>query len=173
MKSTTVENPTFRRNRENYDEDVLIHDKSKTGVREQAVFNYIPHFHVTESTSEDLTHNVDEGVCHYHLKEILYYFIYDMKYFSLEELNRRMISFSYGHDEKSNVPQPISVEKQKFSMTAAEMSNFIHNITFLIGDLVPEDDFVWHFLLSTVRFFHTCYLPNYDETMNLKNGGKK
>lgn len=166
MQETTVEKPEFRRNRQNYDDDVLIHDQSKTGVREYAVLNYIPHFHVTDSTAEDLTHNVDEGICHYHLMQILWYFIYDQKYFTLEMLNQRMRSFQYGLDQKSNVPQPIlpkHFKNEKFKMTAAEMSNFIHNITFMIGDLVPKEDVVWHFLLSTVQFYDMCYLPSYED----------
>lgn len=167
MSKTTIEDPALRRNRQNYDEDVLMRDQSKTGVREYSIFNYLPHFHVTDSSAEDLTHNVDEGVCHYHLMEILYYFIYDEKYFTLQELNRRMATFPFGH-EKANIPQPFT-EKQfkkkscKFSMTAAEMSNFMQNITFIIGELVPDDDFVWAFLLSTVKFYDSCYLPSYND----------
>lgn len=47
-------------------------------------------------------------------------------------------------------------------MTAAEMSHFSHNVTFMIGDLVPEHDIVWHFL-CTVKCFDMCYLPSYDD----------
>lgn len=165
MKHTTIENPEFRRNRRNYEEDVLVHSATLTGVRENAVLNQIPHFHVTDSSSEDITHNVDEGICHYHLQDILYDFIYGQQYFTLEEFNQRMISFRYDN-ERSNVPQPISKErfkKRKFSMTAAEMSNLIQNITFIIGNLIPEEDIIWHFLLTNVKFFDLCYLPSYDE----------
>lgn len=166
MQTATRENPEDRRNRENYEEDVLLHDRTQTGIREHSIFNYIPHFHVTESSAEDITHNVEEGICHYHVMEILYHFIYDEKYFTLEELNQRMLSFDYDHDEKANVPHSIAKEqfkKRKFSMTASEMSNFMQNITFIIGDLIPEEDVVWHFLLATVKFFDTCYLPSYDD----------
>lgn len=166
MQSTTIENPEFRRNRTNYDEDVVMCDQSTTVIREYGVLNYVPHFHVTDSSALDLTHNVDEGVCHYNFVEILYNFIYDQKYFTLETLNQRIRSFPYGEEEKSNVPSPI-LESQfkgtKFRMTAAEMFNFTHNITFMIGDLVPEDDTVWCFLLETVKFFDMCYLPSYED----------
>lgn len=166
MRHVTVENLELRRTRQDYDDDVILHDKSKTGVNEYSVFNYVPHFHVTDSSSVDSTHNVDEGVLHYNFSEILSYFIYDQKYFTLKMLNERMSSFPYGPDEKSNIPRRISakqLKKKEFKMSATEMSHFVHNITFMIGDLVPEEDPVWHFLLSTVKFYDMCYLPCYDD----------
>lgn len=166
MNYTTVENPEDRRNRHNYDADVLVHDQSKTGVREYAPFNYLPHFHVTDSSTEDLSHNVEGGVCHYNFIEIMYHFIYRQKYFTLDTLNQRMRSFGYAEEEKSNVPQPILEDffkKLKFKMTVSEMANFTQNITFIIGDLVPPDDVVWLFLVNTVTFFDMCYLPSYED----------
>lgn len=166
MNHVTFENPEDRRNRFNYETDVLMHDQSKSGVREYAPFNYLPHFHVTDSSTEDLTHNVEGGVCHYNFLECLYYFIYIQKYFTLDELNERMRSFPYAEDEKSNIPQPISrkhFKEQKLKMTISEMANFTQNITFMIGDLVPRTDVVWIFLLLTVKFYDKCYLPSYEE----------
>lgn len=166
MNHATVENPEDRRNRLNYETDVLIHDQSETGVREYSPFNYLPHFHVTDSSTEDLTHNVEGGVCHYNFIECMYYFIYTQKYFTLDVLNQRMRSFPYADDEKSNIPQPILEDRfkqDKFKMTVSEMANFTQNITFMIGELVPQTDVVWLFLLSTVKFYDMCYLPSYEE----------
>ncbi len=162
----THDDPAHRRNRDNYEEDVLANKQSATGVREFSALNYISHFHVTDSSSEDVTHLVEEGICHYNFADILYYFIYDKDYFTLEALNKRLQIFPYGEGEKSNVPRSITKEHLKndsFRMSAAEMSTFTHHVTFLIGDLVPEDDVVWHFLLATVTFFDMCYLPCYEE----------
>lgn len=164
LQKTTDDKPENRRNRMNYEEDLFVNDQSKTGVREYSALNNIPHFHVTDSSSIDLTHSVDEGICHYNFGEILYYFIYQKEYFTLEILNERIQSFSYGEDEKSNVASSITKKhllNNDFKMTAAEMSTFAHNITFLIGDLVPEDDIVWYFLLTNIKFIDYCYLPSY------------
>lgn len=134
MNHATVENPDDRRNRLNYETDVVMDNQSETGIREYAPFNYIPHFHVIDSSAEDITHNVEGGVCHYNFLECMYHFIYNEQYFTLDVLNDRMRSFPYAIDE----------------------------ITFIIGDLVPVNDVVWHFLLSTVQFYDFCYSPGYE-----------
>lgn len=62
-------------------------------------------------------------------------------------------------------------------MNAAEMFNFTHNITFLIGDLVPEVwedgevDPVWLFVKNIVKLHDLCYLPWYEpeDLVNLKD----
>lgn len=166
MNQATTENPEDRRNPQNFETDVLMHDQSATGVREYSPLNYLPHFHVTHSSAEDITHNVEGGVCHYHFLECIHYFVFTREYFTLDEFNERMRSFPYGEDEKSNIPQPIledRLKKDRFKMTISEMANFTHNITFMIGDIVPQNDIVWQFLLLTVRFFDLCYLPSYKD----------
>lgn len=166
MNHSTVENPEDRRNVHNYDEDVLMHNQTETGVREYAPFNYLPHFHVTDSSTEDLSHNVDGGVCHYNFLECFYYFIYNQRFFTLDMLNDKIAAFPFGIDEQANIPQPITREhfkNTKFKMSMSEMANFTHNITFIVGELVPENDVVWLFLLSTIRFYDFCLLPCYED----------
>lgn len=167
MQRVSVEIPEKRRNRQNYLEDVITNDQSKNGVAEYSPFNEIPLFHVTDSSAEDSTHIVDEGILHYCILPSLHYFIYDREYFTLKELNKRIKLFDYCDDEKQNIPIPILkntlTEKQKFKMTASEMSNFAHNIIFIIGDLIAEDDEVWKFVLITIKFFDLVYLPCYTE----------
>lgn len=169
MQTASIEIADKRRNRHNYYEDVLKNDLSTTGVMEYSCFNEIPLFHVTDSSAEDSTHVVEEGVLHYNLLPSLRYFIYEQKYFTLEELNRRIKFFDYNEEEKQNIPMPIAKKRltskkiKKLKMTASEMSNFAHNLIFIIGDLIPEDDEVWQFVLTTIQFFDLSYLPCYAE----------
>lgn len=64
----------------------------------------------------------------------------------------------FTEDEKQNILGPISEntlkEKQKFNTSAAEMFNFVQNLIFLIGDLVPEDDAILNFVQVTIRYFY-------------------
>lgn len=55
------------------------------------------------------------------------------------------------------------LKNHKLRMTAAETATFIHNITFVIGDLVPHDNDAWQLILNTVKFFDFSYLPCYEE----------
>lgn len=167
MQRASIEIPITLRNRQNYVEDVITNDQSRTGVAEYSLFNEIPLFHVTDSSAEDSTHIIDEGILHYCLLLSLHYFIYDRKYFTLQELNKRIKLFDYCEDEKQNIPMLILEktlkEKDKLKMTASEMANFAHNLIFIIGDLIEEDDEVWKFVLTTFKFFDLAYLPCYDE----------
>lgn len=167
MEQASSEISEKRRNRQNYFDDVLINDSSKTGVHEYSPFNEIPFFHVTDSSGEDNTHIVDLGILHYNFLPSLHYFIYEKQYFSLKFLNERVKSFEYVEEEKQNVPMPILEEflknKNKFRMAASETFNFAQNLIFIIGDVVPEDDPVWKFVLITIKFFDLVYLPSYDE----------
>lgn len=167
MQKTSFEIPEERRNRQNYFDDVSKCDTSKTGVMEYSPFNEIPFFHVTDSSGEDTTHTVDEGILHYNLLPSLHYFIYEQKFFSLKLMNERIKSFRYVDEEKQNIPMPILEqtikEKCKLKMTASEMFNFAQNLIFMIGDVVPEDDPVLKLVLMTIKFLDLSYLPSYDE----------
>lgn len=168
MQQQSIEIPEERRSRQNYEEDVITNDKSRTGIEEYSCLNEIPFFHVTDSSAEDSTHIVEEGILQYCLLPSLHYFIVVQKYFTLDELNMRLKLFDYCEDEKQNIPRPIFMktlkEKEKLKMTASEIANFAHNLIFIIGDLIEdEDDDVWKFVLTTIKFFDLAYLPCYSE----------
>lgn len=55
------------------------------------------------------------------------------------------------------------MDNHNLRMTVAETASFIQNITFMIGDCVPEENYTWKFILSTVKFYDFCYLPCYEE----------
>lgn len=129
MQTCTIEDPSTRRNKQNYTEGVMQHNLSETGIREFSAFNYIPYFHVSESSSEDCTHSVEEGIIKYNVAPALLLLIED-NVFTLEQLNDRIVNFSYGEDEKANKPHPISLQnlrEDKLRMTASETATFIHN----------------------------------------------
>lgn len=173
MQRASTEILGKRRNPQNYGEDLLENFRNKkrkkntTGIAEYSIFNEIPHFHVTDSSAQDSTHVIDEGILHYNLLPSLYYFIYEKEYFTLQELNRRIKVFDYTEEEKKNIPMEILEktlkDRTKLKTTATEMANFTHNLVFLIGDLVPHGDIVWKFVLTTIKFFDLAYLPSYEE----------
>lgn len=154
-----------RRNRDNYDNDVALNNVTSTGVHEYSSFNRIPCFHVTESSSVDLAHDLNEGLLHPSVSESILYFI-NKQYFDLNYLNDRMKSMNYGDAEKGNRPYKIAMKnlkKRKLRMTASEMFFFTHHVTLMVGHLVPDGDPVWQHLLTTIKFFDLCYLPSYDQ----------
>lgn len=158
----------LRRNRQNYADDVIIADVSRTGVQEYSFLNEIPYFHVTESSAVCLWHDLMEGSIHPNLSNSVHHFI-NNKYFDLELLNKRINETDFGEAENGNKPSEVRIEhlkNKKFKMSASEMFFFIHHITFLIGDRVPVGDPVWQHVLNTMKLVDLCYLPSYnDETL--------
>lgn len=142
------ENPKLLRNIENYNEDVCIADFSTTGIKENSLFNLIDSFHITTNYAVDVMHDIFEGVCHYNMCHIIQKFI-EKKYFDLDQLNYRKLSFNYGEIEIGNISPAITKTNLlgfHLKMTAREMMTFVHLFTLMVGDLVPENDEVWVFL---------------------------
>lgn len=177
IRSSTNASEAVRRNRENYDEDVIADNLTATGVHGDSVFNEIPLFHVTESSAPDLAHDLTEGTLHTSLSRSLL-MLMQKKYFDLKFLNDRMASMNFGEAEKGNLPVPILMKKLKtfhFKMSMSEMYFFAHHLTLMIGHRVPDDDLVWQHILTTIKFFDLCYLPKYstDELNGLQAENEK
>lgn len=172
QKLTSVDK-IFLRNIQNYELDLKVNDISKTGVRENCIFNSLQSFHVTTNYSVDLMHDVFEGVCHYNMGHILKHFI-KKKYFTLEVLNNRKQNFNYGEIEIENMSPSINIgniNRFHFKMSAREMMTFVNLFSLMIGDLIPENDEVWIFFLRFLEIIKillsykisndlACYLKN-------------
>lgn len=133
----------------NYNEDLLVNDVSKTGVKENCVFNTLPTFHAVSNYAVDVMHDLLEGVCHYDLLHVLSYYINCLKLFSLDTLNYRLSIFNFSF-EKFNKPPTIFhgfENKNKLNMSASETLCFTRYLPLLVGDLIPEDDDVWKLFL--------------------------
>jgi len=92
------------RTKESYDEDVSVNNPEATGVHFDSAFNKIPSFHVISNLVVDPFHDFAEGIAHYVCIHVLKHCI--PRYFSLDDLNRRILMFDYGTRELSNrIPQ--------------------------------------------------------------------
>lgn len=158
MQFSNKEDIKSLRNVLNYYEDLEIGDVSLTGISEDSPFNRIRYFHATDC-SADIMHDVNEGILHYNISEIILYFI-KKKYFTLDQLNEEKRRRKYGELEENNKSSKIKMKdlrKRKFKMTASESHSFVHHLPFLLLDITHENrqkiesDEVWQFLLITIR----------------------
>lgn len=160
--------PHTLRNPENYSSDILKNDITQTGIQEFSKFNNIPSFHVTKNYCVDIMHDIFEGVCHYDLAEALHYFIKKMKYFDLKFLNQRCQNFNYGSIESKYKPGEIKmsdISKQKFKLSARQMMTFCYIFPLLVGDMIPDDDPVFKFILLLFEIIDTLLCFNITETL--------
>lgn len=159
--------PHTIRNVENYESDVLVRNVSLTGIYEYSNFNNIPSYHVTDNYCVDIMHDLYEGICHYDLSEALLYFI-NKKFFDLPLLNQRIQSFNYGSIEAAYKPNEIKIndiKRQKFKLSARQMMTFCFIFPLLIGDMVPEDDPVWNFVLIMLDILDSLLCFEISETI--------
>lgn len=150
----TMEDKAFCRTVESYLIDLQLQDPSRTGIKADCIFHYLPNFHVTRNRSVDIMHDMLEGVCLFDIVLILKYYIYEAKLFTLEQLNSYMESHNYG--TSSNIPPPIMANHLKndtLRMSAAEMSNFFLHLGTLVGHLIPRNDPVWQVYLILRQIF--------------------
>lgn len=152
-----IEEQIYLRNVENYEDDLKKYSAAETGIIENSPFNNITSFHVIENYAVDIMHDFFEGICHYDICHIIRHYTQNTKYFSLDIFNLRKQNFNYGLLEVGNFTRPI-LEKHlnqfRLKMTASEMKSFIRLFPLIIGDLIPEDDSVWHFLQNLLKIIN-------------------
>jgi len=159
------------RNTENYSQGIAIDNLSLTGINELCVWNQIDGFHAVHNHSVDLMHDILEGVCSYDLCGILYEFIINLKYFSLDTLNNRLQYFNYGPLEVQNKPQSITMDtirnKKKLKMSAIEVLCFSRHLGVLIGDLVPINSEFWQLYILLRQIIQIVTLKSIQPEHNL------
>lgn len=67
----------------------------------------LQYFHTTTGFPPDVLHDLLEGIVPVELSLCIQEMI-RLKYFTLEYLNRKIVSFHYQHSDKIDKPQPIS-----------------------------------------------------------------
>lgn len=163
-----TEQTEFLRNEQNYNNDVrmLNLDNGKTGIKTVSMFNELVTYHVTDNVASDIMHDVFLGVCKYNLQHILNYFIFEKKYFSLQNFNYKKQMFNYGEIEIRNLSEPIErnhIKYGNFKMTAREIWTFYNFFPLIIGTDVPRDDSVYKFLLLSVKLIDLLVKTCFDE----------
>ncbi|XP_055704422.1 uncharacterized protein LOC129802539 isoform X1 [Phlebotomus papatasi] len=165
-QTATREIPSKLRDRSNYNECIQEDTLKESGIRENSVFNSLNSFHVTDNISNDIMHDLYLGVCKYDLCHVLNYFIFEKKYFTLDELNDRKQNFPYGTYFSNNKSSPIrknDITKKNLKMNAAEVKTFTHFILLMIGNFVKASDPVHKFLVVLIKILDIVHLSKFDE----------
>lgn len=138
-ETATRNNPSLRRDSENYQEDV---DAFSTGVKQECVFNSIASFSVVENVVVDEMHDFLEGNAHYVMCKIVLDLI-EKGYFTLDYLNQKVQNFNYGYNDKKNIPPNITfdhLQRSKLNTSAEQMLVFINYFALYVDDKVFDDD---------------------------------
>jgi len=86
-------------------------------------------------------------------------YLIDHKYFTLENLNNRLILFEYGVTECKNKPSTISktnLNNNCIVMSASEMLCLVLYFGLIVGELVPLDTKIWELYISLRKIVDIC-----------------
>ncbi|XP_022111534.1 uncharacterized protein LOC110990748 isoform X2 [Acanthaster planci] len=152
-----VEDAHLLRSQENYEDDASKEDPSATGIKRVPVLNELIGYHVTENLAPDVMHDLLEGVFPLEIKLTVKSLI-SQGCFTLDELNNRINSFSYGFCDKKNKPSPISLSALSnpggpSGQKASQMACLAMYLPLIIGDKVQENDDVWEVYLLLLDIY--------------------
>lgn len=139
------------------------HHSSTYGVNRKSILEDISNFSVVSNLPHDVMHDLLEGIVHDELSHLLNHCLIS-KYFKLDNLNDRILSFDYGYSESSNKPAIIdsaSAFVVRLRQSASQMWLLSRTMPLLIGHFVPADSKAWQcfgWLLSILDICtsHTC-----------------
>ncbi|KAF0700218.1 MULE domain-containing protein, partial [Aphis craccivora] len=144
QKQCTVNNNLIRTVKQ-YNLDVSEGDVSSSGIKEACIWHKVLGFNVLEQVGMDIMHDILEGVGKYDLAFLISYYVEDLKIFTLQVLNERIVCFDYWPDRGSK-PCVLHIEhlrKINIRLSASETMSLIRYFGLLIGYFVPLNDPVW------------------------------
>lgn len=146
MKKQCYADDNLLRTVDQYNFDVNEGDVSNSGIKEKCVWHDILGFNVLNQVGMDVMHDILEGVGKYDLAFLIYYYVHELKLFSLQILNERIVCFNYGPD-KGSKPSVLDIDhirKNTIRLSASEMISLIRYFGLLIGDFIPRSDPIWY-----------------------------
>lgn len=175
-ETATTQVDKMLRNEKNYSTDLKKKKFSLTGINEESIVNRFFLSHATNSIGADTMHDILEGILHYHMCEIIIYFI-QAEVFTLDQLNQLKFDLRYGQLESGNKSPPIAIKRlnrKKLLMSASEMDTFARHFGFIVGDVVTKNkaknkkiqlknNKVWKFYLETMKLIDLVDLQSYTE----------
>lgn len=152
----------LKRNLLNYAEDIENNNTSATGVKEYCQFNSLLNFHCIENPCVDIMHDQLEGNLNWCIALLLQQFIEVDRFFTLNNLNRRISLFDFGLYEHINKPQDITSDHlkiKKLKYSSSEIMWLIRYLPLLIEEWIPDENEFYEFLIILKQLWDVLLLP--------------
>ena len=133
------------------------------GMKSNSCLNQMQHFHVVNGLPSNLGHDLLEGFA----KDILNILIVrclQQKYFTIDDLNNIILSFSYSDIVKKNKPHVIrttSVANLNIKQTACEIWTLMRLFPIMVGSFVPQIDSSWLIYLQFLQITERLCSPKF------------
>lgn len=146
------------RNENNYEMDINTINATDTGLNERCIFHDVPNFHAVRNIVCDFMHDIPEGVARYDMAIIVQNLIIN-KYFTLDQLNSRIVLYQYGMTENKNCPPKINqshLNNGSIIMSASEMLCLVRNFGLIVGELIPKSSKNWKLYILLRKIVDLC-----------------
>ncbi|XP_051164464.1 uncharacterized protein LOC127283553 [Leptopilina boulardi] len=161
-ESIEMEDEKKLRNKNDYEKDVQ-QGVRKNGIKEECVFNQVKGFHVMENITVDHMHDFFDGVCAYVMRGLLFTFIYEKQYFTLQTFNERIEKDFSSIGNYCNKPPKITpqhlLNALPLKMSSSKMLNLVRYFGVIVGDLISENDCHWELYTCLRQIFDILLSP--------------
>ena len=133
---------------------------STYGLKGDSPFNSLAYFHSIWGCPSDLAHDLFEGFACMVLEQIVRYFV-DNHFFTLQQLNHKIRTFSYAPCDRPNKPSPFADELANFKIkqTASQCWCFLRLLPLFVYEWVPTDDACLYLLVDLLDIVDLICAP--------------
>ena len=130
------------------------------GINRKAALQDVNHFSVVTGLPHDIMHDLLEGAFLFELKACLNHCVNE-RYFTVDELNERIMSFDFGTSENANKPacideKVLKSKDGKLHQSASQTWLLSRMLPLLIGDKVPIQDENWYCYTILLKILDIC-----------------
>jgi hypothetical protein len=143
------------------------------GQKRDSVLNRSKYYHTSESRTIDIMHILPEGILMIVMSCVLFEFMHVRKKITLETLNARLLNmFSVLEVEKGNTPAQLNDIKSPGlglspKLTANECLSLFRHLTYILSDLVEDEDTDdhWKLLIQLQEVTDIVFAPKLTESL--------
>lgn len=140
---------------------------TECGLRYRTCLHDLQYFRMEENCNFDLMHDGPEGLVGMVIRLCLQKFVINDQVLSIEDLNRRIFAFRYGHQYKKDKPSPnFTVDSLRLAATSHALKQnagqalvLMRALPFLLDGKVDADDEHFNYLLLLSRHFELGAAP--------------
>lgn len=118
-------------------ESTKVQFKETKGVKFYCILSNLNAFHIIDSPTVDIMHDLNEGVIPFTLKALFEQMI-SKKIISEELLNNKIQFFDYGWLNRRNIPSHIKLDSNNLGQNASQSRCLLKFLPFILNDYLND-----------------------------------
>lgn len=121
------------------DEGTVIKPKDAFGIKQHSMLNELNFFHTIDNRSQDIMHDMYEGVMPFVLRAFFQHLI-SHGIITMNEIEEKITSFEFGILEQKNTPSKFCIKKKNCNQNASQMHCLMKQLPFIFGYLLNQNE---------------------------------